>query len=150
MATDRAIPPVVEASIAQEERVDVPRPRRAAVRSRAPWLQPATLLRWIVVAIFVGAGSAKLLGVASMIALFDAVGFGQWFRYVIGVGELTGALLLAIPRTALPGTFLLSVIMVGAAGTEMFILRRLPISSGATLLALVVVAMTSLRAPSRR
>ena len=73
----------------------------------------ATLLRWIMLAVFVGAGSAKLLGVSSMVALFTAVGFGQWFRYVIGIGELTGALLLASPRTALPGTCLLSLLMNG-------------------------------------
>ena len=103
----------------------------------------------IAIAVFVGAACAKLLGVSRMIALFNAVGFGQWFRYVIGIGELTGALLLAAPRTALPGSFLLTVLMIGAAGTEMFILRRLPLSSGITLLALVVVAMTSLRPPRR-
>jgi len=103
-----------------------------------------------MVCVFVVAGCAKLFGWGSMISLFHAVGFGQWFRYVIGAGELTGAILLAIPATAWPGTFLLSVLMIGAAGTEIFILRRLPVSSSATLLALVVVAMTSLRPAARR
>jgi uncharacterized membrane protein YphA (DoxX/SURF4 family) len=113
--------------------------------ARDPWLLPATLLRWVVVAIFVGAGSAKLLGFASMVALFNAVGVGQWLRYVTGIGELTGALLLARPRTVLPATLLLSVLMIGAAGTEILVLRRLPLKSAATLLTVVVVAITSLR-----
>lgn len=149
MAGHRALPPVVEMPVAAQEPIAVSPPRQAPLASRGPRIAVATLLRWIMLAVFVGAGSAKLLGVSSMVALFTAVGFGQWFRYVIGIGELTGALLLASPRTALPGTCLLSLLMIGAAGTEMFILRRLPLSSGLTLLALVVVAMTSLR-PARR
>jgi uncharacterized membrane protein YphA (DoxX/SURF4 family) len=100
-----------------------------------------------VAAIFVGAGSAKLLGFPSMVALFNAVGVGQWFRYVTGIGELTGAFLLARPRTVLPATFLLSALMVGAAGTEMLVLRRLPLKSAATLLAVLIVAISSLRRP---
>jgi putative oxidoreductase len=135
--------------MAAQEPIRVASSHQTALTSRGSRVGAATTLRWIMVAVFVGAASAKLLGLTSMIALFNAVGFGQWFRYVIGIGELTGALLLAAPRTALPGTFLLSVLMIGAAGTEMFILRRLPLSSGVTLLALVIVAMTSLRPPHR-
>lgn len=110
--------------------------------------QPITFVRWAVVLMFVGAGCAKLAGLPSMIALFNAVGFGQWFRYVIGAGELTGAALLAIPRTVTLGGLVLGVLMIGAAGTEMFILRRLPISSSVTLVVLAVVLAHELR-PSR-
>ena len=41
-------------------------------------------LQVLVALAFVAAGSGKLLGSADMIALFDAVGIGQWFRYVTG------------------------------------------------------------------
>ena len=50
-------------------------------------------LQVLVALAFVGAAAGKLLGSADMIALFDAVGVGQWFRYVTGLLELLGALL---------------------------------------------------------
>ena len=38
------------------------------------------------------------MGKPEMVALFTAVGFGQWFRYVTGILELTGAVLIMVPR----------------------------------------------------
>ena len=99
----------------------------------------------MVVVIFVGAGSAKVLGFASMVSLFNAVAMGQWLRYAVGICELTGAVLLAFRRTVLPATFLLSGLLAGAALTEIVVLRRLPLKSAATLLMVLIVAMTRLR-----
>ena len=45
-------------------------------------------LQVLVALAFVAAGSGKLLGSSEMIALFDAVGIGQWFRYVTGSLEV--------------------------------------------------------------
>jgi uncharacterized membrane protein YphA (DoxX/SURF4 family) len=110
----------------------------------------ATVIRWVVVAIFVGAGSTKLMGASSMVSLFQAVGVGQWLRYAVGIGELTGAVLLAMRRTVLPATFLLSGLLIGAAATEIVVLRRLPLKSSATLLGVLIVAVSSLRLRSRQ
>ena len=132
-----------------DEPVEVSVRRRPAETARAMRLQPAEILRWVVVAIFVGAGSGKLLGFPSMVALFNAVAMGQWLRYAVGICELTGAGLLAFRRTALPATFLLSGILVGAAATEIVVLRRLPLKSAATLLMVLIVAMSRLRPASR-
>jgi hypothetical protein len=132
-----------------DEPVEASVPRRPAESTRGARLQPAEILRWVVVAIFVGAGSAKLLGFPSMVALFDAVAMGQWLRYVVGICELTGAALLAFRRTVLPATFLLSGLLVGAAMTEIVVLRRLPLKSAATLLMVLIVAMTRLRPRTR-
>src|SRR6266566_4244795 len=71
-------------------------------------------LQVLVALAFVAAAAGKLLGSADMIALFDAVGVGQWFRYVTGLLELLGALLLIVPRTAAFGSVLLAGVMVGA------------------------------------
>lgn len=61
---------------------------------------------------FGAAGGAKLAGVPPMVQIFDAVGFGQWFRYVTGAVEVAGALLLVVPATGFFGGLLLAVTMV--------------------------------------
>jgi uncharacterized membrane protein YphA (DoxX/SURF4 family) len=67
---------------------------------------------------FVAAGLAKLTGAAMMVATFDAVGFGQWFRYVTGIIEVGGAILLWLPGLAWVGSGLLVCTMVGAVGAH--------------------------------
>ena len=51
------------------------------------------ILLWCLQALlaleFVGVSSAKLMGMPEMVALFTAVGLGQWFRYVTGILEVT-------------------------------------------------------------
>ena len=37
---------------------------------------------------FLGAGASKLAGVEMMVATFDQIGFGQWFRYITGIIEI--------------------------------------------------------------
>jgi uncharacterized membrane protein YphA (DoxX/SURF4 family) len=48
--------------------------------------------------IFVGIGIEKLTGTMGTIPFFDAIGWGQWFRYASGALDLAGALLLFVPR----------------------------------------------------
>jgi putative oxidoreductase len=149
MAADGALPAVVGVPVVPEEEAEVSVPSPAAGSVGRGWAQAATVLRWVVVAIFVGAGGSKLMGIPSMVSLFQAVGLGQWLRYAVGVCELTGAVLLARRRTVLPATFLLSGLLIGAAATEIVVLRRLPLKSSATLLGVLIVAVSSLR-PSTR
>src|SRR5258708_560346 len=89
---------------------------------------------------FVGAASGKLLGKPEMVALFEAVGVGQWFRYVTGLMELTGALLIVVPRTKFFGAALLSMVMVGAVLTHLFILHTAPTAPPVLLILARVVA----------
>lgn len=67
---------------------------------------------------FIAAGAAKLAGAPPMVQLFDAIGIGQWFRFVTGVLELLGGTLILIPRTCVAGAGLLAVIMVCAVATH--------------------------------
>ncbi len=46
------------------------------------------------------AGFSKLSGNEQMVGLFEAIGLGQWFRYLTGTMEVAGAILLLIPRTS--------------------------------------------------
>jgi uncharacterized membrane protein YphA (DoxX/SURF4 family) len=63
---------------------------------------------------FVAAGIAKLAGVEMMVQTFEAVGVGQWFRYVTGAIEITGATLLWIRGREIYGAGLLACTMAGA------------------------------------
>jgi putative oxidoreductase len=100
----------------------------------------ATILRVGLAAVFFGAGCGKILGVAPAVALFHTIGLGEWFRYAIGVIELTGAALLAVPRTARLAALGLIGLMGGAAGTEVLVLHRPPVMSLLTMAALILVA----------
>lgn len=78
-------------------------------------------LRALLTLVFVGAGGAKLAGVPMMVDGFDAIGFGQWFRYFTGVVEVGGAALLWWPNRQAVGASVLGGTMVGAVLTHWFI-----------------------------
>jgi uncharacterized membrane protein YphA (DoxX/SURF4 family) len=61
---------------------------------------------------------------ASWVKFFSAVGFGQWFRYVTGIVEVVGGLLVLIPRIARAGLALLAITMAAAAMIVTFRLGR--------------------------
>lgn len=56
------------------------------------------ILRIFVGLAFLGIGIEKLTGTMGTIPFFDAIGWGQWFRYVSGAMDTIGALLIFIPR----------------------------------------------------
>jgi putative oxidoreductase len=93
---------------------------------------------------FVAAGSGKVLGSADMIALFDAVGIGQWFRYVTGSLEGLGALLLIVPGKAAFGAVLLACVMAGAVVAHLTVLHTAPTAP------LVLFVLTALIGWGRR
>ena len=71
---------------------------------------------------FVTAGGAKLLGAEMMVQTFEAVGVGQWFRYVTGIIEIGGAALLWVRGREVFGAGLLLCTMIGAVLSHLFIL----------------------------
>ncbi len=79
-------------------------------------------LRTVLTLAFVGAGGAKLAGVDMMVATYDTIGLGQWFRYLTGIIEIVGAILLWLPRRQVVGAGLLAATMVGAVLAHVFIL----------------------------
>jgi putative oxidoreductase len=93
---------------------------------------------------FVAAGSGKLLGSRDMVALFDVVGIGQWFRYVTGSLEVLGALLLIVPGKTAFGAVLLACVMAGAVVTHLTVLHTAPTAP------LVLFALTTFTAWGRR
>jgi uncharacterized membrane protein YphA (DoxX/SURF4 family) len=93
---------------------------------------------------FLMAGFSKLSGNPQMVGLFEAIGLGQWFRYLTGALEVAGAFLLLIPRTSGLGALMLAGVMVGAVLTHVFIV------GGSPLMAIVLLVVTGLIAWARR
>jgi uncharacterized membrane protein YphA (DoxX/SURF4 family) len=75
---------------------------------------------------FLAAGGSKLAGAQPMVATFQKIGVGQWFRYLTGFLEVVGAIGLVIPRFAFYGAALLVIVMIGAVITHLTILGGSP------------------------
>src|SRR3979490_3056801 len=56
------------------------------------------VLKIVFALAFIAAGGAKIYGPPAMVAEFDAVGLGQWFRYFTAALEIIGAILLLTPH----------------------------------------------------
>ena len=83
-------------------------------------------------------GASKLAGAQSMVQLFAAVGYGQWFRYFTGALEIGGALLIIFPGTAFLGACVLALVMSGATIANVTMLHTSP-ALPLSLLALMVI-----------
>jgi putative oxidoreductase len=86
------------------------------------------------------AGFGKLSGSPDMVGLFDALGAGQWFRYLTGSLEVLGAVLLLVPALAGVGALLLVGVMLGAVATHLFILGGSPVMALVLLVGVATVA----------
>jgi len=96
-------------------------------------------LRALLSLAFLGAGGAKLAGAEMMIASFDQLGFGQGFRYVTGLIEIVGVILLWLPGRQVLGAALLGATMVGAVLAHLLILG--PSAFPAVVLGLICSAV---------
>ncbi len=76
---------------------------------------------------FLAAGGAKLAGAGQMVAVFDKIGVGQWFRYLTGLLEVAGAIALFIPRYALYAAVTLMLVMAGAVFSHLTIVGGSPL-----------------------
>ena len=81
-------------------------------------------LKLVLAALFLFAGGAKLAGLPAMVAVFEQVGLGQWFRYFTGVLEVGGALLLLWPATTALGALILMIVSIGAALAQLLVLHE--------------------------
>ena len=106
-------------------------------------VRPGVVVLWVtqvvLAAMFVMASLPKLTGDPVMIDLFDAVGAGQWLRYVVGVLELAGAIGLLVPRLCGLAALGLTMLLVGASLTNVVALGASPaIPVGYLLVAAVI------------
>lgn len=96
-------------------------------------------LRGLLTLAFVAAGGAKLAGVEMMVGTYDAIGVGQWFRYLTGALEVGAAILLWLPGKQVLAAALLGATMVGAVLAHLFILG--PSAVPAVVLGLICIAV---------
>ena len=88
---------------------------------------------------FLLAGGSKLLGAPAMVGLFDAIGIGQWFRYLTGLIEVGSAIALLVPSFAVFGALALVATMISAVATHLFIVGGSPAMPAVLLLGSVAV-----------
>ena len=91
---------------------------------------------------FLMAGTSKLAGAPQMVGLFDAIGVGQWFRYVTGGIEVVSAVTLLVPSLALYGALALFATMIGAILTHLLIVGGSPVIPAILLAATLFIAWT--------
>ena len=96
------------------------------VRSGRAGLVALLIVQIALAGMFLLAGSSKLLGAPAMVGLFDAIGIGQWFRYLTGLIEVASALALFVPSIAVFGALALVATMVGAITTHLFVIGGSP------------------------
>jgi len=103
-----------------------------------------TIIAWILqilaAAAFLSAGTPKLMGNPMMVQMFDAIGVGQWFRYVTGGIEVGSAILLLLPGRAIFGAILLICTMIGAILTHVFVLHSPPTGPVGLLILVAIIA----------
>jgi putative oxidoreductase len=80
-----------------------------------------TILTWglslLLALFFLYVGYKKLAGNEVTVQHFQEWGYALWLLKLVGILEVTGALLLLFPSTVTSGAILLSLIMVGASYT---------------------------------
>jgi len=98
------------------------------------------VLQGVTAAVFLAAAYPQLAGSPAMVALFDKIGMGQWFRYLTGTVETVGAILLLVPGFAGPGAVLLIAVMLGAVVTHVAKIGGSPAHAASYLVLAALIA----------
>ena len=109
------------------------------------------LLACLLAFVFVDVGYGKLVGQRVYVGEFARIGIGQWFRYFVGVLEVSGSIGAFVPRLRFWAALGLAVLMAGATIVNIAVLSgpytRL---AGLTIVLMVLaLALAWLRRPSR-
>jgi putative oxidoreductase len=111
----------------------------------------SNILAWILAVllavVFVFAGGAKLLGAPAMVQEFAQIGMGQWFRYLTGILEVTGAIGVLIPKYRFGAALQIAVVMVGATAANIWVLHLPPLAGLTAFLLAAALALAWLRRP---
>ena len=118
-----------------------------------PTTKPRQILTWILRVLlgllFLAIGIEKLTGTQGTIPFFDAIGWGQWFRYVSGAADTAGAILILIPRS----TFYGAITITCTVGLGTYLCFTMPLYNpifplAMTLLAAILAFLTKRPKPA--
>jgi putative oxidoreductase len=101
-------------------------------------------LRVVLGLLFLGIGTTKLTGTGNTVEYFAAIGWGQWFRYLTGVLDIVGAVLLFVPRWTTYGAIMLACSVGMAALISLTVLRGNPVWGGSQMVVVVPLVFTLL------
>jgi uncharacterized membrane protein YphA (DoxX/SURF4 family) len=108
-------------------------------------------LQILLTALFAFAGVNKLLGLQQeMVENFARLGLGEWFRYFVGVLELTGAVGLVVPRLAAYAAVWLAAVMLGAVITHLTVQPPAALAAVPAVLGGLLLAIARARWPQPR
>jgi uncharacterized membrane protein YphA (DoxX/SURF4 family) len=102
-------------------------------------------LRIVLGVSFLAVGTTKLTGTGHTVEYFEAIGWGQWFRYLTGLVDIGGAAVLFVPRWACYGAIALACSVGLATVISLTLLRNSP-TWGGTITVVVPLAFTYLAA----
>ena len=81
-----------------------------------------TILIWIIGIMFILTGISKFVYVDSMsIEMFERAHYPLLLYYAAAAFELAGGILLINAKTRRPGAMLISIVMIGAIGTHIYL-----------------------------
>lgn len=98
----------------------------------------AAVLPIVFGGLFIYIGVTKFRSTGMWVSIFQRIGLGQWFRYLTGVMQAGGGLLVLLPRTRMVGAALIACTMLGAAFADLFVLNFGP----AAIVPLVLLAVS--------
>jgi len=92
--------------------------------------------------LFASIGWSKFGSSSTWIALFNRIGWGDWFRYLAGGMQVGGALLLLLPRTVPLGAALIGATLLGAIIVDIVIFHSIvALVPGLLLFGVIFVGM---------
>lgn len=74
-------------------------------------------LRIVLGMMFLYIGTTKLTGTGNTVQYFNAIGWGQWLRYLTSFVDVAAALLILVPRS----TFYGALVLISSVGTATFL-----------------------------
>lgn len=113
--------------------------RRRRARTIALWV-----LHVLAAGLFLLAAAAKLTGAEPSASTFEAIGWGDWFRTLVGVLEIAGVMALFVPLLTGLAALAFVGLMAGAIVTEAFV------TGGGVVMPLVLLVMSAAIAWGRR
>ena len=107
-------------------------------------------LRILLAVLFLYQGIDKFSERRLWLRIFEEIGFGQWFRYFTGVVEISGGLMLLIPKATLVAVGLLVCTMIGALLVHVLVIGVGPQTVFVCILLLMLCIIGARRAKRTR